>query len=108
VKVADVRRLALAFPGAEETPHFRMASFRVGGKIYATLPPEGTRLHVFVDEVQRETMIALHPQTYEPLRWGAKVMGLRVALARAKPTDVKALLEGAWQRKAPRRLKASR
>ena len=34
----DIRALALSLPLAEEHPHFDRASFRVKGKIFATLP----------------------------------------------------------------------
>jgi predicted DNA-binding protein (MmcQ/YjbR family) len=36
---ATIRAIALALPDAEEHPHFDRASFRVRGKIFATLPP---------------------------------------------------------------------
>ena len=34
-----VREFALSLPGATEEPHFDMSSFRVQGKIFATVPP---------------------------------------------------------------------
>jgi hypothetical protein len=34
---ADFRRIALSFPGAEESSHMGAADFRVGGRIFATL-----------------------------------------------------------------------
>lgn len=49
VQVAAVRRFALSLPETTEEPHFDMASFRVRGRIFATVPADGTRLHVFVD-----------------------------------------------------------
>jgi hypothetical protein len=39
------------------------------------------------------------------LRWGAKVVGVRVSLARARPKVVTQLLEQAWTRKAPKSLR---
>lgn len=36
---ADIRAIALNLPEAEEQPHFDRASFRVRGRIFATLPP---------------------------------------------------------------------
>jgi hypothetical protein len=38
---SGLRALALALPEALEEPHFDRASFRVRGKIFATLPPVG-------------------------------------------------------------------
>jgi predicted DNA-binding protein (MmcQ/YjbR family) len=35
----DIRAIALTLPEAQEHPHFDRASFRVRGKIFATLPP---------------------------------------------------------------------
>ena len=35
----DIRAIALSLPEAQEHPHFDRASFRVRGKIFATLPP---------------------------------------------------------------------
>jgi hypothetical protein len=34
---ADFRRIALSFPGCEESSHMGAADFRVGGRIFATL-----------------------------------------------------------------------
>ena len=38
---STIRTLALSLPEALEHPHFDRASFRVRGKIFATLPPVG-------------------------------------------------------------------
>ncbi len=35
----QARQLALALPQASEEPHFDFTSFRIGGKIFATMPP---------------------------------------------------------------------
>ena len=102
--LADARRLALALPGATEAPHFDYTSFRVGGRIFATAPTGGAALHVFVGEDVREPTLALHGGHVEKLPWGAKVVGLRVHLAKAPEAMVKALLRQAWECKAPKKL----
>ena len=94
----------MALPGVTEEPHHAMSSFRVNGKIFATVPPDGLHLHLFVDEQDREQSIAVAPAAFEKLSWGARVVGRRVKLARARHGDVEALLRKAWQRKAPRAL----
>ena len=99
-----VRRLALSLPQASEQPHFHLASFRVDGKMFATLAPDGSYLNVFVDDAQRELMTSVDPKAYETLCWVNKVMGLHVHVAAAKSRDVQALLRAAWERKAPKRL----
>jgi len=104
MRIDEVRRFALSLPEATEEPHFRLASFRVKGKIFATVTPDEKFLHVFVDADQRDRMLATEPQAYEKLWWGKQVAGLRVILAKASPGDVKGLLQSAWQRKAPKSL----
>jgi hypothetical protein len=101
----DARRMALALPEAVEAPHHEMSSFRVRGKIFATVPADGRHLHVFVDESVREPLVAAMPQTYEVLRWGARVVGVRVDLGRAHAGTVADLLRSAWGRKAPQSLR---
>ncbi len=100
MQLADVRRLAMELRGTTESPHHRYTSFRVRGRIYATAPVEGVFLHVFVDEEDRDRSVKLDPATYAILGWGKKVVGLRVVLDTADPTEVATLLGAAWQRKA--------
>jgi hypothetical protein len=104
MKIAAVRRFALSLPEVTEEPHFHYSSFRVKGKMFATVPPEGTLLHIFVGEPELEILPAAQPQAYEKLFWGKKVAGLRVTLAAARPRDVEQLLRTAWLRKAPKKL----
>jgi hypothetical protein len=105
VNVREVRRLALALPEATEEPHFHLASFRVKGKIFATVAPDGSYMNVFVDDEQRELMVTVDPKAYESLTWG-KIAYLHVHVAAAKAKDVKTLLRSAWERKAPKKLLA--
>lgn len=102
--IEDVSDYALSLPEATEAPHFKARSFRVRGKIFATLPPENTHLNVFVDDKRRERATAIYPDFCEKLWWGKKVVGVRVRLAQADAEEVKDLLRCAWTAKAPKRL----
>jgi hypothetical protein len=104
--MAVVRKLALALPEATEQPHHDMASFRVRGKIFATLPPEGDRLHVFLPEDVVASYCAEFPSAVEELWWGKKLSGCRVLLRHADRTLVSEMLSESWRRKAPRNLLA--
>jgi hypothetical protein len=103
--LSQVREFALSLPEASEEPHFHYTSFRVRGKIFATAPPGGEYLHVFVTDDEREEALAEEPDFLEPLLWGGRVVGLRVLLPAAKPEVINALLAKAWTRRAPKRLK---
>ena len=104
MKLAQVRRHALALPEVTEAPHFNFSSFRVRGKIFVTVPPEQDYIHVFVAEQERELALALAPEFLEKLLWGGKVVGLRVCLENAQASLVKQLLTQAWTYKAPKSL----
>ena len=106
MRLEELRRHALSLPGTSEQPHFKSGSFRVQGRIFVTTPPDGGHAHVFVDDAQRERAISLYPDAIEPLRWGSKVVGVRIALAKAKPAFVRELVHQAWARKAPAALSA--
>jgi hypothetical protein len=106
VKLAEVRRIAMSLPEVTEQPHFEYTSFRVRGKIFATAPPGGEHLHVFVADDTREQALAVNPEFLDKLLWGGKVRGLRVALREAKPKVIARLLVQAWSRKAPKALLA--
>ncbi len=104
----EARRLALSLPEVTEAPHFEKASFRVRGKILATLTEEGRHLHVFVDEAETRAAVAQDPSTYQELWWGKRLSGVRVRLAGAAPDRVAELLDEAWRMKAPKRVVADR
>jgi hypothetical protein len=107
MKISQIRRVALALPEATEAPHFDYASFRVRGKIFATVPPDEKHLHVFVGDEERAEALARNPGGVEKLFWGAKVVGLRITLAKAKPEIVTDLLRHAWLRRAPKKIAAA-
>ena len=107
MKLQQGRQYALSLPEATEEPHFDLTSFRVRGKIFATSLPGEAYLHVFVDEDLRAPLIAAHPDAYEPLVWGSKVVGVKVTMARASAETVGRLLLESWKQKAPKRLAAA-
>ena len=97
--LSDARQFALELPGSNEEPHHHMSSFRVAGKIFATVPDDD-HLHVFVDDERREMALAMFPDAYEKLWWGKKVVGIKVHLDAADHDDVEDLLRCAWKRKS--------
>lgn len=94
-----VRRLALALPNAAEEDHHGRPSFRVGGKIFATLP-DGDHVNVMLDEPDIRRAIEAHPDVCEGQMWGKKLAALRVAIAEATPELLDAWLSNAWERRA--------
>ena len=100
MRLETVRKAALALPETTEEPHHNFGSFRVRGKIFITVPPDNEHIHVFVNEQDREVALAAYPDFTEKLPWGGKVVGIRVALTKAAPAVVKALVKQAYKNKS--------
>ena len=105
--IKAIRTQALSLPEATEEPHFDYASFRVGGKIFMTVPPDETHAHIFLAEQDRELALAMYPDFVEKLMWGKRIAGVRVALSKARPAVIRSLVRKAWEHKAPKRLIAA-
>jgi len=107
LSLTSVRRLALALPEATEAPHHDMTSFRVAGKIFATVPPAGDRVHVFVGADEVAASCAEYPGVVEELWWGKKLSGCRVSLAGTTTAIMRELLTESWRARAPKKLLAA-
>jgi len=107
VTMSEARRLALSLPETTEEDHHGIPSFRVLGKIFATVPDDD-HLRVLLDPDATHAAVSEDPAACEELWWGKKLSGVCVRLARADHRRLAALLEDAWRRRAPRRLLAGR
>lgn len=96
----SVRELATSLPDVTEEPHFHFTSFRIDGKIFATMPPSGVLLHVFVAEEERELAVLAHPEVCEELHWGKRLVGVKIDLKAAGDDLVATLIRAAYDDKA--------
>jgi hypothetical protein len=103
VSTDEARSLALSLPEAVELDHHGRPSFRVGGKIFATLWSE-ERMNVMLDEAGILTAVQSAPEVCEEVWWGRRLAAVGVALARADRDLLGELLTDAWEQKAPKRL----
>jgi hypothetical protein len=103
VSADEARSLALSLPEAVELDHHGRPSFRVGGRIFATLWSD-ERLNVMLDEGGILTALERAPGACEQVRWGKRLAAVGVTLARADHDFLAELLADAWEQKAPRRL----
>jgi hypothetical protein len=97
----DVRSIALALPDTSEAPHHERTSFRVAGKIFATMPPDGDSVNVLLDDEDARAAAEESPDWVELLWWGRKLSGVRVDLAQADADILTELLEDAYRQRAP-------
>lgn len=95
----DVRALALGLPDAIEQDHHGRPSFRVRGKIFATLW-SATALNVMAGDELIRAAAESEPDVCSLRYWGARLAAVQIDLARADPELVRDLLEAAWSRRA--------
>jgi hypothetical protein len=104
ISPADARALALSLPDATEQDHHGRPSFRVDGRIFATLWDE-RHVNVMLDEPGILTAVEAEPEACSEVWWGRRRAAARVDLQRAEPELLRELLTDAWEgkRKTPRR-----
>ena len=106
VSLEHARRLALALPEAVEQDHHGRPSFRVGGKIFATLWDD-EHMNVMLDEGGILTAVQAEPEVCSEVWWGKRRAAVRVDLPRADRELLAGLLVDAWEGKASARLAAA-
>lgn len=99
----EARAVALSMPEAVEQDHHGRPSFRIGGKIFATLWNED-RMNIMLDEGGILTAVESEPDCCEQVWWGKRLAAVGVTLSRVDPEFLGELLSDAWEEKAAFRL----
>jgi hypothetical protein len=97
--VADFRRIALSFEGAEESSHRGSPDFRVGGKIFATLAMQKQGYgNLKLTLGQQADFVGELPEVFLPIPggWGKNGM-THILLANATEDVLAGALRTAWQ-----------
>jgi hypothetical protein len=98
-----VRQLALALPATVEMDHHGRPSFRVDGRVFATLWDEN-HMNVMLDEPGIQTAVQGNPDACEGFWWGGRLRAVHVNLDRVDEALAGDLLADAWEHRAPKRL----
>ena len=101
MRLADLRRIAMALPEVTEEPHFDRISYRVRGKIFATVAPDAASVNVFVDEAEAKAASAASPDAVSELHWGKRRRGVTAELSATRTPAMRQLLAEAWRQHAP-------
>lgn len=101
-----IRTLALSLPAAEEADHHGFPSFRVAGKIFATLRSDPPRLMVKLGLEDQHNLTEAHAGVIVPVPgyWGRKGSTF-VSFDRIDDATAGMLLKLAWTGVAPKQLK---
>lgn len=105
---SDVRRLALGLPEVTEQPHFDRTSFRVRGKIFATLRGTEPTVNLALPPELAASLLEADADAVRALNWGAVRGWVAVDLAAIRPGLLEQLIPAAWSRVAPKSLKQGR
>lgn len=105
VSIEKVRQFALSFEGSEEKPHFEKASFRVKGKIFATLDTQNDRACLMLTPIDQSVFSKFDPAIIYPVpnAWG-KQGATFVELKKVPVGIFKDALKCAYRGKAPKDL----
>jgi SAM-dependent methyltransferase len=93
----------MALPEVVEHDHHGRPSFRVAGRILATLWDE-EHMNVMLDEPGIRTAVEAWPGICQEFWWGKRLRAAHVDLGLADEHLIRELLADAWEGKAPKRL----
>lgn len=104
---AQLRKIALALPEAEEKSHFGNADFRVRNKIFAGLPA-AKRGYVKLRPDVQAMLLGARPEAFSPAAgaWG-RLGWTYVELPQVEVGELRELLTEAFHLVAPKRLLAT-
>ncbi|CAL9360500.1 MmcQ/YjbR family DNA-binding protein [Streptomyces sp. enrichment culture] len=100
-----VRRIALSLPETTEKTAWSMPTFRVAGKMFATLPEDETSIAVRCPAQERDELVLAEPEKFWIADHEAKFAWVRARLAALEDEDeLRVILADSWRQAAPPRL----
>jgi hypothetical protein len=99
-----VRKIALAFPGVEDSFTFGSPSLKVNGKYLAQMWRDGESLIVSMELVERDLRIEAEPDIFFITDHFGGWPGVLVRMSQLDDAALRDLIERAWRRRAPKKL----
>lgn len=101
----DVRSIALSLPETTEKVAWSMPTFRVAGKMFATLPEDETSIAVRCPKEERDELVLAEPDKFWIAEHEAQFAWVRARLAALEDEgELRAVLADSWRQAAPTRL----
>ncbi|MFI6245838.1 MmcQ/YjbR family DNA-binding protein [Streptomyces sp. NPDC051016] len=101
----DVRRVALSLPDTSEKVAWSMPTFRVAGKMFATLPEDETSIAVRCPKEERDELVLAEPGKFWIAGHEAHFAWVRVRLAALEDeAELRDILADSWRQAASPRL----
>ncbi len=98
----DVRRAALSLPDTTEKVAWNMPTFRVAGKMFATLPEDETSMAVRCPKEERDELVLAEPGKFWIADHEAGFAWVRVRLSALEDEpELRDILADSWRQAAP-------
>jgi len=97
-----LRAVALGLAGVEERETWGKATFRVGGKLFMTLGPDGSTATMKAILDDQVALVASDPAVFSVDAYLGRYGWITVSLDRCDADEVEALVVDAWRQTAPR------
>ncbi|WP_329129043.1 MmcQ/YjbR family DNA-binding protein [Streptomyces sp. NBC_01476] len=99
---SDVRRIALSLPGTVEKELWNHPTFHVAGRMFVTVPGDGTSFAVRYPRYERDELIAAEPERFWVPPHEANSSWVRARLAALDGLDeLYVILVDSWRQAAP-------
>jgi len=103
-----LRALAKTLPGVDESTSYGTPAFRVKGKLFARLHPDGESLVLRCEPDEREALLRMDPAVFRVTDHYRDHPYVLLRLDAASPAQLAEAFEHAWRLRAPRKLVESR
>lgn len=106
VTYEQVRDWVLALPGGREVYVERWGTntLRYGDRMLAMVREDGASLAVKATRDEQAELVGGAPEIWSPAPYVGRFGWVTAALARADPAELRAVIEDAWRRTAPKRI----
>src|SRR5437868_2507818 len=102
-----VRELARRLPGVEESTSYGTPALKVKGKLFVRLKEDGETIVLRTDAFEREHLLRAQPETFFITAHYRDYPWVLVRLSAVAAAQLGELVESAWRRAAPKRLRAA-
>ena len=99
-----LRAAALALPGVEERETRGKPTFRVAGRLFLTLAPDGSSATMKASLDDQAALVAEDPAVFSVAAYLGRYGWVTAAPDRCDPDEAAELVREAWCQRAPRRL----
>ncbi len=106
VSFAELKKLALAFPGVEEGTSYGTPAFRVRKKLLARIHDDTGSLVLLTQIEEKEDLLAADPKVFHTTAHYDGHGAVLIRLDRIDRRDLERLFETVWRRRAGKRLQA--